>query len=402
MNEEIKKFLEELLAKNGGIITANALDEILKKYGSGLTDELTKKWEDKFGRIEKLYTAKDLDKKKGEFKNFAEFVMAVKDYTKEENVNKLKTLQTDIQGEYLIPVEYASALLDFGDESNSFMSMVTKFPLRGNSYSTNYYVSKNRTSANFYGGIVSYWVEEGTAPTASDMKFGKLNFRLHDLAMLIPATNDMIEDSPESISNTINYGFQKRLAYDLENVFLNGTGVGQPLGVYNSGAKISQAKTTGQTAATITSDNLIAMLGRLPKSSRRNAIWVYVADAFPSILNIKVGASDYPAFIPAGGLSSTQNLDTILGRPAYESEHIGVALGTEKDILLVDPSQYGVAFKNTFTPQVESSAHLYFDKNQTAFRLVFRIDGAPLWETSITPAQGSITKSPIVTLATRA
>lgn len=401
MNEEILKKLEEILAKYDGALTSKAQEEMLKTFGATLTDELTKKWEDKFGRIEKLFTEKDLDKSKGTFKNFADYVLAVKNYQTPENQNKLKTLETGVQGDFLIPVEYAAGILDFASQSNPFMQMASKYPLKGNSFSLKYYKSKNRTSANFYGGVVSYWVEEGNAPTASDMQFGKIDFRLHDLAMLIAATNDMIEDAPEAVSGIINKAFGARLGYDLENVFLNGNGAGQPLGILNSGAKINQAKKTSQAAATIVSENLISMRNRLPNESKKNAVWIYASDAAVAIQNCKIGESTFPAFIPAGALSANQTLDTVLGRPAYESEHLSSALGTSGDIILVDPTQYGVAYKGTFTPSVESSAHLYFDSNKTAFRLVFRIDGQPLWDTYITPAQGSVTKSPIVTLETR-
>ncbi len=401
MDEQVKLYLEELLAKNGGVITANALEDIMKKYGATLTDELTKKWEDKFGAIEQKFTAKDLDKPKGNFKNFADFVMSVKNFQTEENTNKLKALSTDVQGDFLIPVEYSTGILDFASQANPFMQMATKFPLRGNSYSHKYFKSKNETSANFYGGVVSYWVEEGNAPTASDMQFGKIDFRLHDLALLIAATNDMLEDAPESVAGMVNKAFGARIAYDLENVFLNGNGAGQPLGILNSAAKIDQAKKTSQAAATIVSENLISMRNRLPQQSKANAIWIYAADAAVAIQSCKIGESDQPAFIAAGTYNSNQTLDAILGRPAYESQHLSSALGTTGDLVLVDPTQYGVAYKNTFTPTVESSAHLYFDSNKTAFRLVYRVDGQPLWDTYWTPAKGSVTKSPIVTLATR-
>ena len=134
-------------------------------------------------------------------KNIADFAQAVVNYKTPENQNRLKTLTTDVQGDFLIPPEFGAGILDFGAESNSFLQMATKYSLKGNSFSTPYYKSKNRTSANFYAGVVSYWTEEGTAPTASDMQFGKLNLRLHDLAMLIPATNDMIEDAPEAVAS---------------------------------------------------------------------------------------------------------------------------------------------------------------------------------------------------------
>ena len=410
MNEEIRKFLEQpdnmkyladLLTKSGGTLSPNVLEDILKKFGSEVKEALTKEWTKKFGEIETELRSKNLEKPTMGFKNIADFAQAVVNYKTPENQNRLKTLTTDVQGDFLIPPEFGAGILDFGAESNSFLQMATKYSLKGNSFSTPYYKSKNRTSANFYAGVVSYWTEEGTAPTASDMQFGKLNLRLHDLAMLIPATNDMIEDAPEAVASMISNAFGKRLAYDLENVSLNGTGVGQPLGVLNSGALVSQTKKTSQAAATIVSENLVGMKSLLPVGSRTQAVWVYAPTVATEVMNCKVGTSDFPAFIPAGGMSANQTLDTILGRPAYESEHLSAALGTQKDICLIDWSQYAVAYKGTFTPQVESSAHLYFDSNKTAFRLVFRIDGAPLWETYMTPANGSIYKSPIVVLDTR-
>uniref|UniRef100_A0A6H1ZVP3 Putative capsid protein n=1 Tax=viral metagenome TaxID=1070528 RepID=A0A6H1ZVP3_9ZZZZ len=401
LSAEDKQFLVELLSKYDGALTAESQDKMLEKFGKDLADQLTKNWEGKIGRLEKIFTEKDLDKPKGAFKNFADYVTSVKNYQTVENQNKLKTLETGVQGDFLIPVEYSAGLLDFSTQANPFMQMATKYPLKGNSFSLKYFKNKNQTSANFYGGVVSYWVEEGNAPTASDMQFGKIDFRLHDLALLIAATNDMIEDAPEAVSGMVNKAFAERIAYDLEDKFLNGLGAGCPLGILNSGAKVTQAKKTSQVAATIVSENLISMRNRLPQQSKANAIWIYASDAAVAVQSCKIGESDSPAFIPAGAMSLNQTLDLILGRPAYESQHISVALGTVNDIILTDPTQYGVAYKGTFTPTVESSAHLYFDSNKTAFRLVYRVDGQPLWDTYMTPAQGSITKSPIVVLATR-
>jgi hypothetical protein len=46
--------------------------------------------------------------------------------------------------------------------------------------------------------------------------------------------------------------------------------------------------------------------------------------------------------------------------------------------------------------------HLKFDYAQSAFRMIFELDGQPFLNSVITPYKGSTTTSPIVTLATRA
>jgi hypothetical protein len=45
--------------------------------------------------------------------------------------------------------------------------------------------------------------------------------------------------------------------------------------------------------------------------------------------------------------------------------------------------------------------HLYFDADATAFRTLFRVDGAPKIAAAISPAKGSTTLSPFVVLAAR-
>ena len=40
--------------------------------------------------------------------------------------------------------------------------------------------------------------------------------------------------------------------------------------------------------------------------------------------------------------------------------------------------------------------------DETAFRFILRVDGQPLWNSAVTPANGTNTISPFISLATRA
>jgi len=86
---------------------------------------------------------------------------------------------------------------------------------------------------------------------------------------------------------------------------------------------------------------------------------------------------------------------TILGRPVVETEY-NPSLGTLGDILLVSPSQYYLIDKAGV--QTASSIHVAFVNDETAFRFVYRVDGAPLWYTTLTGHDTS-TYSPYVALA---
>ena len=64
---------------------------------------------------------------------------------------------------------------------------------------------------------------------------------------------------------------------------------------------------------------------------------------------------------------------------------------------------YVVSSQNVFMDSIESamSMHLRFDYNESVFRWLFAVDGQPWVISSLTPAKGSNTLSPFVTLQTR-
>jgi HK97 family phage major capsid protein len=87
---------------------------------------------------------------------------------------------------------------------------------------------------------------------------------------------------------------------------------------------------------------------------------------------------------------------SILGRPVVETEY-SPALGTLGDILLTAPSQYKSIGKAGGIESA-SSIHVSFTTDETCFRFVYRIDGTPLWYTTLT-GHDAVTYSPYVVLA---
>lgn len=103
------------------------------------------------------------------------------------------------------------------------------------------------------------------------------------------------------------------------------------------------------------------------------------------------------AFIEPGRISDAPR-GMLLGRPLVPVEYCAT-VGDVGDVILADLSQYLVAEKGGI--QAASSIHVQFLTDETAFRFVYRVDGAPLWNSALTPFQGSNTLSPFVTLAAR-
>ncbi|WP_349745381.1 phage major capsid protein, partial [Roseateles cavernae] len=103
---------------------------------------------------------------------------------------------------------------------------------------------------------------------------------------------------------------------------MNGSGVGQMLGILNSPALITVAAEGSQTADTIHADNIIKMWTRMPASARRRAVWLCNQDAEGQLMQlgsvVKTAAGTavggMPSYLPPGGLSASP-YGTLLGRP---------------------------------------------------------------------------------------
>jgi len=73
-------------------------------------------------------------------------------------------------------------------------------------------------------------------------------------------------------------------------------------------------------------------------------------------------------------------------------------MGTVGDIVLASLSNYQAIQKGGI--EAASSIHVQLLTDETVFRFVYRVDGAPTWGAALTPFKGSNTQSPFVALAT--
>lgn len=125
-------------------------------------------------------------------------------------------------------------------------------------------------------------------------------------------------------------------------------------------------------------------------------VWFVNAAVLPQLYRMTVAEGGYSGvYMPPGGLSATP-YGTLLGRPVIETEY-NPYLGTVGDILLASPSQYALITKGGI--QSASSIHVNFTSDESCFRFVFRVDGQPIWASSVTAFDGTASISPFVALA---
>lgn len=315
------------------------------------------------------------------------------------------------EGGFLVPVEYRQRLIERMYGEGELLSRLDQAGMRlslaGNTLKIPYVDETSRAAGSRWGGVRGYWVEEAGSLTDSQPAYGQLTLELKKAGCLGYVTEEMVEDYGAS-GQFLERAFASELTFRVEEAVVRGDGAGKPLGIKNANCTISVAKETNQTATTIWGPNIVKMWARLWAGSRRNSVWLINQDVEPYLWSLTLegrygsastAVEGIPLYYPAGSELNRGEYGILMGRPVIPVEHCDT-LGTAGDIILFDPASYILADKATGI-RADSSIHVKFESDQRTFRALYRVDGQPSWPSALTPAQGTNTLSPCVTLATR-
>ncbi len=307
-------------------------------------------------------------------------------------------------GGFLVQTDMATKLFELAHEESQLYNRCDRMPLGANSNSMTLNAVKetSRVYGSQYGGVQTYWVAEGNEITGSTLRFRHVKWNAHKLAALVYATDELLADAA-TLENRIRVTVPKAMSFRIDDSILSGDGVGKPMGVMNSPALVTVAKTAGQTAATITAVNVMNMYVRMIPTGMKNAVWFINQDCLPQLwqMSLNLGtaaAAGALVWMPANGIAGVP-YSTLGGLPVVPIEQCQT-LGTSGDILLCDMTNYTIVEKGG--TDVQSSMHVRFVYDEMAFRFIFRIDGQPLLDSPVTPFKGSNTQSFWIALATRA
>jgi len=316
-------------------------------------------------------------------------------------IGKAPSGQNELTGEdggFLVPPEFANRITEHNPDVPNLYGLTDSMMVSGNSMTIPGLVDYDRSdSSTRNGGVEVFWTEEGGQKTQSQAKFENINLRLHKLAGLVFATDEMLEDSGTALDSFLTRKMGEAMQDTITDAILNGDGVGKPIGILNTAALVTASKDGGQAADTFIAENAVAMDSHLFSTNGRSAVWVMNPQVKNQLPLMTIG--DQPIFLPQGSLAGN-SLATLLGRPIIFTDH-AQGLGDLGDVFLLDLSWYSTITKGI---QTAVSIHLRFDFDETAFRCVWRTDGRPTVTSVITPANasGSFTMSPFVTLEARA
>jgi HK97 family phage major capsid protein len=306
------------------------------------------------------------------------------------------------EGGFLVQPEFSNELYMAAHDSSVLYGKCRKVPIGANSNSLvlNALDEKSRANGSRWGGVQVYWSDEAGTVAATKPKFRQMTLKLKKLMGVAYATEELLQDST-ALASVVSQAFSEEFGFKIDDGIVRGNGVGQMYGLLGSPAFVSVPKETNQAAATVVFENILNMWNRVPAKLRTKSEWYLNQDVEPQLFQmyLAAGTGGVPVYLPPNGIVNGPSSGSLMGRPVNPIEQCE-ALGTVGDIMLLALSEYLVVDKGAM--KSAESIHVRFLYDEQAFRFTYRIDGQPLWNSTLTAYKGGTTRSPFVGVATRA
>jgi len=263
-------------------------------------------------------------------------------------------------GSFLVPTVVSDQLLDLARNASKVMKAGAR---------TFDMPSENVQVAALSSDPTAYWTGEGENITESNPVFSNLEFEAAKLGMWVPISSEVLESNVVNLDSEITRIMTTAMSTHLDNMFLNGSGTNQPLGIIASAdlGDINKTSTSSPTAANI--------MGLLLTELYR----IYGANADPAnvkaLYNADIGSKIANATNGAGAYFGNGNTPEDWARTRkFLTNQIETNAGSDNlsHVVFGDFSQYwvGVARQMTIFTDPYSSAQ----KDVVNFRLTWRGD----------------------------
>lgn len=239
-------------------------------------------------------------------------------------VSNLPQEGVDADGGYLVPEEYDNRLIQSLTDGNIMRQLAHTITTSGE-HKINIAATKPAAA----------WIEEGGALQFSDATFSQILLDAHKLHVAIKVTEELLYDNAFNLESYIIEQFGKALANAEEDAFLNGTGTGQPLGLFaeTGGGQVAETLT-----AALKADDLFNLVYALKRPYRKNASFIMNDRTIATIRKFKDsnGAYIWQPSYQAG------EPDKVLGYSVYTSQ-----FAPENAIAFGDYSYYNIGDRGT-------------------------------------------------------
>lgn len=258
------------------------------------------------------------------------------------------------QGGFLVPPDFRPQVFELPTEEPHILPRAT---VVRSTTGTIQFPRLVQTDQNEYGAVAVAWTGEGQDKPEAEAKFEQVTINTHELSAWTQLSHRLLKRSAIDLEGFLGALFRRAILSALDNAFLNGTGVGQPLGILQT-AGIRVVARAG--AAAVSYADLVNLKYALQPYHRAPAIYI-AEDGVLLAFELTLDALRRPIFTPsvANGI-----FDRLLGRP-YIGTTRQPTVGNQGDMIFLDPKQYIVAMEEEIV--VRRSDDYDFPKNVASF-----------------------------------
>ena len=222
--------------------------------------------------------------------------------------------------------------------------------------------SSNNTVLAYASDDVAACVPGGESINVSDLAddFTRIKTEAHKVVSLVKVANAFVTDNAFDIKKHLPKRFAKVFGRAEENLFINGTGEGQPVGILND----TLGAETGVTTTDVTFDDVINLYMSVKAKHRKHGVWLMNDETALALRKLKDKDGNY---------LWQENMDTILGKPVYISEFMPSIATGKKVIAFGDFSYYWILNRRPLAVRALKEKFELYD--QTGYLAMEYIDG---------------------------
>jgi len=236
---------------------------------------------------------------------------------------------------------------------------------------------KYTTDDKYTSGVRLTWTGESpassTAHRVTDPVFGIIKVPVHTAMASMPISNDFIEDAVFDVVGLSSDLLAEAFGLGEDDVFVNGTGVSQPMGILTQVDGDGPASVVSGAAAALTADGLLDLFFAVPAQYRRTGKFVLNSGAQKAIEKLKDSQGRYIISALISGSLATPLFDSIKGKPILVDEFMPDVAAGAYPMLFGDLSGYLVLDRVGFS--IQKLTELYAETNITLLLARKRVGG---------------------------
>lgn len=326
-------------------------------------------------------------------KNFADFLVSIKRgdtkrLTSVYNTTKGLDSTSGETGGYLVPDIFVPQLMMYDTEINAFGEQYNAFQIpMSSSNLTMPALNQGGTytsgQSQYFGGVRFVSVGEGKSIPETEPSFERITFTATKQAGYVELTDELSQDSGIALERILTRLFGQAMAYRKMWLFLRGSGVGEPLGIYNSGLTVS----VDITDASPTLAEFHEMKAPLPPGCYNSAYW-FVHPFLENLMTSLVsGFVPYQTNLQKSPFGMPFNGRPIVVTDCVPSTIAGGGIG------LFDLQYYGVGTRSGI--EIAYSTDVGFLNASVFWRVKQRFDGRPIVANKVN-ISGGYEQSPFI------